>query len=141
MTYQYSNLWLTVTKEAVGIGYHFCVTFSSAMGVAAFKTAAGLKDYLKRTGLKLEFHRGDKFGTTKEYRMIGQYQIKSFFEIEQIPAGFTTYIDGVNGYYVPCYYGMENGIKTFYHPNPNSENCYKSCRLPLAAHLEFSKAR
>lgn len=42
MTYQYSNLWLTVTKEAVGIDTILCNLFS-AMGVAAFKTAARVK--------------------------------------------------------------------------------------------------
>ena len=141
MNKTYTKLWLSAISKAATGGYRFRVTTGCAQGVTAFKTAAGLKDYLKRTGLKLEFIGRDKYGTSKEYRMIGEYQIKSFANIEEIPAGFTTYIDVVNGSYVPCYYGDIDGVKTFFHPTPTSETCYKSCKLPLEAHCAFSNTR
>ena len=144
MNKTYSNLSLSFTEKTSVSGYHFCVTTGCAQGITAFKTAAGLKDYLKRTGLKLEFIRAgecEKNGKYIDYRMIGKYQTKGFHNIEEIPAGFTTYFDVVNGSYVPCYYGEIDGVKTIFNPNPNSENCYKSCKLPLEAHRAFSKTR
>lgn len=120
------NLWLSVSEKTVGCGYHYCV--SGITAVTAYRTAQGFKNYLKRTGLKLQFidewddNRGG--GHLKSYGLIGEYQELSFWNIEEIPRDAKHFKGLSNGSYVDCYYAIVDGLHTIYRPNPNAKSVY-----------------
>jgi len=140
------NMHLTVTENPVGCGYRYCVSEYAMNGYVAFRTAQGLREWLKDFGLSLCFtgsgkdHREEnRGGWYKAYRVVGECGERLFWEIGQIPEGARRITDLSNGSMVDCYLSDIDGVMTIFRPNPNYKDIYKP--ILFAKHRELSLAR
>lgn len=138
----YSELTLVESERPTGFGYHFCVShYGGAPGIIAFRTYAGYKRYLQRTGLVPEYretHYRAAEGRIKIYVLHGQYDEIFFWSLKDLPAKRTAFKGLSNGRYVTCYYADVDGVRTIFRPNPNAEEVYDA--VGFAEHRRLTLA-
>jgi|SRR5690625_2469624 len=140
----YKNLTLVsyLEGELPNHGYKHLI-LSGISNYTAFKTDAGLNQWLERTQAKVleervtEITRVDHPREVIRHASLGDLAIHDqlFWFLNEIPTGATPYIDLCNGSLVTCYWVNKGGVHHVYRPNPNAKEVYTP--LPLEEHIKY----